>query len=53
MRFYFFLISVEKGWHHVMVTSLPPADWLQALCKSQPIAAKMLARSPEEQHRLG
>jgi tagatose-6-phosphate ketose/aldose isomerase len=35
------------------VTSVPLADWLQRLCKSQPIAAEMLARSPEEQHRLG
>jgi tagatose-6-phosphate ketose/aldose isomerase len=34
------------------VTSVP-ADWLQLLCKTQPIAAEMLARSPEEQHRLG
>jgi tagatose-6-phosphate ketose/aldose isomerase len=35
------------------VSYLPQADWLQALCKSQPIAAEMLARSPEEQRRLG
>jgi tagatose-6-phosphate ketose/aldose isomerase len=36
----------------MLVTSVP-AEWLQTLCKSQPIAAEMLARSPEEQHRLG
>jgi tagatose-6-phosphate ketose/aldose isomerase len=54
MRFEFFLICIEKGWNHLMsVTSVPPADWLQTICKSQPIAAEMLARSPEEQHRLG
>ena len=35
------------------VSSFPQADWLQTLSKSQPIAAEMLARSPEEQHRLG
>jgi tagatose-6-phosphate ketose/aldose isomerase len=35
------------------VTSVPLADWLQRLWKSQPIAAEMLARNPEEQHRLG
>ena len=30
-----------------------PHDCLQTLSKSQPIAAEMLARSPEQQHRLG
>ena len=35
------------------VSSFPQADWLQTLSKSQPIAAEMPARSPEEQHRLG
>ena len=35
------------------VSSFPQADWLRTLCKSQPIAAEMLARSPEEQRRLG
>jgi tagatose-6-phosphate ketose/aldose isomerase len=27
--------------------------WLEVLCKSQPILAEMLSRSPEEQRRLG
>jgi tagatose-6-phosphate ketose/aldose isomerase len=53
MRFEFFLISFEKGWHRLMSVTSVPAAWLQTLCKSQPIAAEMLARSPEEQHRLG
>src|ERR1035437_5988303 len=35
------------------VSSFLQADWRQTLSKSQPIAAEMLARSPEEQHRLG
>src|SRR5450631_4624811 len=35
------------------VSSFSQAEWLQTLCKSQPIAAEILARSPEQQHRLG
>jgi tagatose-6-phosphate ketose/aldose isomerase len=35
------------------ISSFSQAEWLQTLCKSQPIAAEMLARSPEQQHRLG
>jgi tagatose-6-phosphate ketose/aldose isomerase len=28
-------------------------NWLQTLSKAQPVAGEMLARTPEEQHRLG
>ena len=37
----------------ISASSFPQAEWLQTLSKSQPIAAEMMARSPEEQHRLG
>ena len=53
MRFYFFLIASKKAAHLMSVSYFPQPDWLQALCKSQLIAAEMLARSPEEQRRLG
>jgi tagatose-6-phosphate ketose/aldose isomerase len=48
-----FLLHRKGLVRQMSVTSVPLADWLQRLCKSQPIAAEMLARSPEEQHRLG
>jgi tagatose-6-phosphate ketose/aldose isomerase len=48
-----FLLRRKGLARQMSVTSVPLADWLQRLCKSQAIAGEMLARSPEEQHRLG
>jgi len=50
----FLLFSLwQKGIRCMSPVSLPESEWLRALTKRQPKAAELLAKSSEEQQRLG
>ena len=57
----FYVVYISVIFHAGRKDNLPPMsleslvepDWLRTLSESQPKAAELLAKSPEEQRRLG